>query len=160
MVAKALSKPKKVKRSAFYKLRHQVGLDRAAAADLCGVTERTISNWDVLGAPIIAMKLLHRYDRQDLSGIDGWKGWRFSRGALVKGKMRFLPHTLENLPYVFDVFNRFEAARIRYQQDGISLDDAASIMLGTGDHLLLTGETQGAGVSVSDNARALSETEQ
>jgi len=150
MVAKtSLAPAKKVKRpvrSAFYKLRHKVGLgDRAVAAEFCCVTERTITNWDSQGSPDIAMRLLGLYDKRDLSGVsDAWKGWKFSRGALIKGKMRFLPHSLQSLPYVFDVFNRLQAAKVRYEQDGISLEMAASIMLGHSQLPQLTDETQGA----------------
>lgn len=129
MVAKtSITKVKRPVRSAFYKLRHKVGLgNRLAAAEFCCVTERTITNWDSHGSPDIAIRLLRFYDKREL--YDDWKGWKFSRGALVKGKMRFLPRSLESLPYVFDVFNRLQALKLRYQQDGIPLEMAVSMML-------------------------------
>jgi hypothetical protein len=160
MVAKtsmiAVKKAKRPVRSAFYKLRHKVGLgDRSAAAEFCCVTERTITNWDSQGSPGIAIRLLQLYDKRDFSGIsEDWRGWKFSRGALVKGKMRFLPHSLESLPYVFDVFNRLQIARLRYEQEGISLETAAAIMLGASDLPKLTDSTQGEGVTTKELALA------
>jgi len=163
MVAKTsllpVKKAKRPVRSAFYKLRHKVGLgDRAAVAEFCCVTERTITNWDSQGSPDIAIRLLGLYDKRDLSGIsDDWKGWRFSRGALVKGKLRFLPQNLEHLPYVFDVFNRLQAAKLRYEQDGVSLEMVASIMFGFPQLQQLTDETQGAGLATKYEERSSAE---
>ena len=162
MVAKtsliSVKKAKRPVRSAFYKLRHKVGLgDLAAVAEFCCVTEDTITDWDSQGSPDIAIRLLGLYDKRDLSGVsDDWKGWKFSRGALVKGKMRFLPRSLQSLPHVFDVFNRLQAARLRYEQDGVSLEVAASIMFGLSQPAQLTDETQGAGLATryEEQARA------
>lgn len=123
---------RKPKPSSFQNLRLKVGLSQAAAADLCGVTVRTIRNWDVKGAPLMAMRLLHMYDRKSCSGIGpDWSGFMFSRGFLVNKRLglRFSPRGLERIPYLHEVFSRLEMARLRHQ-DGAGLDVVWAIVQG------------------------------
>jgi DNA-binding transcriptional regulator YiaG len=75
--------PKKNKKSEFAKFRSKFFLSIAQAAELFGVTERTIRNWDANGAPPIAMKLVAIYQR-DLSGYHpDWRGFKIG----VNGKL-------------------------------------------------------------------------
>lgn len=126
------NKKRKRKLSAFCKLRLKVGLDQARCADFCGVTVRTVQNWDLRGAPFAVERLLHMYDRQCLAGQGpGWAGWRFERGSLVNRRagLRFGPRTLERLPYLFEVFARFERVKLR-AQDGVGLDVLLAVLDG------------------------------
>lgn len=107
-------KTTKPKRSDFWKLRHKVGLggDAARCAELCGVTPRTIANWDTKGAPPMAMRLLHLYDRADLSGHGPeWAGWRMSRGRLMNSrlKLQFYPQNLRENANVCRQLGQLEA---------------------------------------------------
>ena len=86
-----------MKKSDFYRLRSRLGLSTQAVAELCGVTPRSVQNWDKHGAPIMAVKLLTIWDRQYV-GHPGWNGWMFSRGALMSGSLRFKPETLRGVP--------------------------------------------------------------
>lgn len=66
----------------FYKLRNKLGLSSAQAAELCGVTERTIKNWDTKGAPVTAMRLLPFRDRYHVP-FESREGFCFSRGVFL-----------------------------------------------------------------------------
>jgi len=119
---------RKPKPSPFQKLRLRVVLSVGACADLCGVTVPTVRRWDVEGAPLIAHRLLEIYDRQDLSGHEGWRGWRFSRGKLVCGRLSFHPRNLLLVPGLIDLSARVEAARVRHVYDGLPVDQCLSIV--------------------------------
>jgi DNA-binding transcriptional regulator YiaG len=124
-------KRKVPKPSSFKKLRLKVGLSVSACAELCGVTTRTVTNWDSKGSPLIAMRFLHIYDRDDLSGKGpGWDGWRFSRGKLCKGnKLAFSSRQLEFFPLYVDLYGRLEGAELRYR-DGLPLEASLQILFG------------------------------
>lgn len=124
-----VTKPKRKPRpSDFQRLRLRVSLSVEACAELCGVTVRTIQNWDAKGAPLIAMRLLHIYDRQDLGGHGSeWRGWRFSRGKLICGRLSFHPRNLRQVPHYVDLVGRLEGARLRYR-DGLPLHQVLSIV--------------------------------
>lgn len=119
---------KKPKPSSFHRLRLKCCLSVDACADLCGVSARSVWRWDTDGAPLIVHRLLEMYDRQDLSGHEGWRGWRFSRGKLVCGRLSFHPRNLRQVPHLVDVFNRVESARVRYVHDGLPVDQCLSIV--------------------------------
>lgn len=125
---------KKLKPSPFHVLRYQVGLgDLVQAAEFCGVTPRTIQNWDRKGAPFVAMRLLHLYDRKSCAGQGAdWSGWMFSRGLLINKRLglRFCPRSLERLPYLQEVFSRLEGARLRWREDGVGPDVVAYVLDG------------------------------
>ena len=121
---------KKPKPSAFQKLRLKVSLSIPDCAELCGVTVRTVRNWDAEGAPLIAMRFLHLYDRQDLAGHGpGWQGFKFSRGKLVCGRLSFTPRNLKQIPHYVDVYNRVQGARLRHDLDGLQPEQALAIVL-------------------------------
>ncbi len=83
----------RTRKSDFYRLRLQLALDQNNAANLAGVTLRTIRNWDKKGAPHIAMRLFYLWDKRAVRE-PGWEGWMFSRGALQRGKIRIKPQSL------------------------------------------------------------------
>jgi hypothetical protein len=73
------------------------------------------------------------YDRKSCSGQGAdWAGFMFSRGVLINKRLglRFTARGLERLPYLHEVFSRWEAARLRYQHDGISLEQAWRMLQG------------------------------
>lgn len=120
---------KKPKFSPFHRLRLRVCLSVDACADLCGVSVRSVQRWDIEGAPLIAHRLLEIYDRQDLGGHGpDWRGYRFSRGKLVCGRLQFTGRNLRQVPHLVDVFNRVESARVRYNLDGLPVDQCLSIV--------------------------------
>lgn len=86
----------------FKRLRLDAGLaDKQKAAKTCGVTERTIENWDRKGAPPMAERLLLLLNRRECAGAgEGWRGWLFSRGALLNSrlKIRLTPERLALWP--------------------------------------------------------------
>lgn len=98
---------RKPRKSEFYKLRYRLALNAERAADLCGVSIDEIETWDNEGAPLMAMRLLHLWDRKHV-GLDGWHGWMFSRGALICGRLRFRPETLKNYPLLLAKLSRLE----------------------------------------------------
>lgn len=107
------TKARKPKPSPFHRLRVKVGLaDKARCAELCGVTERTIENWDKKGAPFIAERLLHLYDKKDCGGVGpSWTGFLFSRGRLVNTRhgLIFDGDRLKLWPSVLRQLERLEA---------------------------------------------------
>lgn len=59
----------------FYALRLKAGFNcRAAAAEFCGVTEKSVRNWEKSGAPVTAIRLMGLLNG-DLSNMGG-KEWR------------------------------------------------------------------------------------
>ena len=121
-----------VKPGVFKNLRQRVMLTQEACAELCGVTKRTIRNWETHGAPEMALKFLHMYDRQDCSSHgSAWRGFKFSKGKLICGKLSFTPKNLKTVPYYVDVFNRVQAAKHRYELDGYPLEKCLSIVFGS-----------------------------
>lgn len=123
-------KSRKPRLSEFQKLRVKLALSTEACAELCGVTVRTIQNWDRKGSPAIAMRFLHLYDRQDLAGHgEDWRGFKFSRGKLVCGRLSFTPRNLKQVPHYVDVYNRLEGAKLRLG-DGLPPDQAIAIVFG------------------------------
>lgn len=131
-IAKGNTVGRRRKLSVFYKLRLRVGLDQERAAELCGVTTRTVQNWDTRGAPLVVERFLHMYDRTSLAGRGpGWEGWAFERGLLVhrRAGLRFGPRTLERLPYLFEVFERIERVKLRCQ-DGAGVDVLLAVLNG------------------------------
>jgi hypothetical protein len=119
-----------VKPGDFKRLRMRIQLSQEACADLCGVTLRAVRSWETQGAPLMAFKLLHIYDRQDLSGHPGWQGFRFSQGKLIYGKkLSFTPRNLKQVPHYVDVYNRVELARMRYHMDGYPIEKSIGIVL-------------------------------
>ncbi|MDD5033197.1 MAG: hypothetical protein PHE55_00435 [Methylococcaceae bacterium] len=107
-----MKKSKKIPRSDFYRLRLKTGLGNLdKAAELCGVTTRTIQNWDKKGAPATAMRLLQLYDRKYCSGIGPqWEGFCFSRGVLIHArlKLRFTPEGLKRWPQIISDLKKLE----------------------------------------------------
>lgn len=105
--------------------------DKIKCAEFYGVTVRTVTAWDIKGAPLIAMRLLHLYDRQDLSGLGSdWAGFRFSRGKLICGRLSFSPKNLKFLPHLVDLWGRVESAKIRLQ-DGLLAHEVWGIVAGS-----------------------------
>lgn len=118
----------KKKGTEFQKLRLRVCLTVEACAELLGVSVRTVQRWDRQDSPLLPKRFLHMYDRQDLSGHGhDWKGWRFSRGKLVSGRLSFIPRNLKQVPHYVDVYNRVEAAKVRLN-DGLPVDRCLSIV--------------------------------
>lgn len=129
---------RKPKPSAFQKLRLRVLLSVDACADLCGVSVRSVRRWDIEGAPLIVHRLLELYDRQDLSGHGpDWRGYRFSRGKLVCGRLHFTGRNLKEVPHLVEVFNMLQAAKIRLR-DGLPLERVASMVFDSPSFLQLT----------------------
>jgi len=80
--------------SEFYKLRRRLMISAEDAADLCGVTQRMIQNWDEKGAPVSAMRLLPFWGRYHVP-FRGWENFCFSRDVLLyRGRERFTPEYL------------------------------------------------------------------
>ncbi len=104
---------KRQAKSEFWKLRHKAGLgDKEKAAELCGVTVRTIENWDRKGATATATRLLHLWDRKECAGAGPeWAGFMFSRGKLVHArlKLHFTPERLKHWPEAMRQLERAEA---------------------------------------------------
>lgn len=91
--------------SEFYKLRRRLMISAEDAADLCGVTQRTIQNWDEKGAPVSAMRLLPFWDSYHVP-FRGWENFSFSRDVLLyRGRERFTPEYL--------IHNRERLERLR-----------------------------------------------
>jgi len=96
------------------------------------------------------MRFLHLYDRQDLAGQgQDWKGFKFSRGKLVCGRLSFTPRNLKMVPHYVDVYNRLEGAKLRFQ-DGLPLDQCLAIVFGSPAFALIPVLAAGEGRSSLD----------
>jgi transcriptional regulator with XRE-family HTH domain len=97
----AVMQPKKnhrrwVDREQFYVARHRAGLDVVSAADMLGVNERTIRNWEngTSAIPYAAFRLMRMAAGYQLLGKE-WEGWTLWRGLLWTPENRsFAPHEL------------------------------------------------------------------
>ncbi|WNV04074.1 hypothetical protein RP726_16880 [Candidatus Methylospira mobilis] len=76
---------RKRKKSDFYKLRIKLGISLEKTAELCGVTERSVQNWDSKGAPLMATRLLWYYDSKKINYPE-WRGWEFTRDGVLRNK--------------------------------------------------------------------------
>jgi len=56
---------RKPKKSDFSKLRIKLGISVEKTAELCGVTERSVQNWDIKGTPLMATRILCYYDSKN-----------------------------------------------------------------------------------------------
>lgn len=94
--------------SEFWKMRRKFYISNNDAAELFGVTPRTIRNWDRRGAPAWAMRELMIRDRC-LGGIHpawlgfriGWNGWLYGPHGL---KLR--PEALRHAGLFFGPWKR------------------------------------------------------
>jgi DNA-binding XRE family transcriptional regulator len=85
----------------LHELRHRAGyLDKKRLAQLCGVTERTVENWEKVGPPT-AVKTLLQVLAKDLEWMgQEWAGFRLYNGELLgpngewitPGMIRAFPH--------------------------------------------------------------------
>ncbi len=75
--------------------------DRKSAASFCGVSERTVRNWEKHGAPKAIVKLMTMAS-SDLSWIDKrWQGFRFYKGTLITDtNYPIYPGDLRAFPYL------------------------------------------------------------
>ncbi|MDD2760903.1 MAG: hypothetical protein PHH11_11485 [Methylomonas sp.] len=114
---KGAQRKRKRQVSDFYKLRSKLGLNLAQAAELCGVTERTIKNWDTKGAPVTAMRLLPFWDRYHIP-FEGWEGFCFSRGVLLfRGRERFTAESLKRHRDQLAILGMLETEKDRRQRE-------------------------------------------
>lgn len=97
---------RKPKKSDFYKLRNKLGISIEQTAELCGVTERSIQNWDSKGAPLMATRLLWYYDSKNIN-YPGWRGWEFTREGVLRNKRLKVSITPDWLSKYELVINRF-----------------------------------------------------
>ena len=97
----------------FHRLRMQAGLgDKQKCAELIGVTERTIANYDRQDSPTWAKKILHLYNTRDLAGIaPEWQGFTLSRGKLVNQRLKISlsAESLRHWPAIMEKLQRLEA---------------------------------------------------
>jgi hypothetical protein len=94
-----------------YDLRWRVaGMSYQVAADLCGVTTRTIRRWEKAGrCPVWFLTLCRAYggrlDALRDSG-DGWRGWRLVAGALVSPEgITYTPYEVNSIPWLWAMVN-------------------------------------------------------
>ena len=107
--------------SSFTYLRLLAGFpNRKSAADFCGVTERTIRNWEKNGAPEAVIKLM-TLASQELSWInDSWKNFRFYQGRLITDrKFPITPEDLRAFPYLLQAANARRPCNVFPGQTGI-----------------------------------------
>jgi hypothetical protein len=133
---------RKPKKSEFQKLRFQLGLSEVQCSEVLGVELEMVQLWD-LGdnAPDLALRFLKLYYRQDLSGHgQDWRGFRFSRGKLIFGRLSFNPRSLRQFPLYVEVFNRAQVASIRYSMDGLPLDQALEIVFSSQGFIKLSAD--------------------
>lgn len=133
---------KRPKPSAFKKLRTSLVLSPEKVAELLGVSLRTVQRWDIQGSPVWALRFLHLYDRKNLHGLgEEWRGFYISRGSLCIGRQRIPPRELKRLPLYIDVYNRLDAARMRYYQDSAPSSLCLGIVFGSPAYDLLANQT-------------------
>ena len=77
------------KRSSFYHTRSKLFLSPEIAGEILGYTLDQILEADWFGDRL-AEKYLLLHDRKEI-GIDGWRGWCFSRGVLRHGREQWRP---------------------------------------------------------------------
>jgi transcriptional regulator with XRE-family HTH domain len=109
---------KKKIRSAFYRLRTALGLKREAVAELCGVSLRTITNWDRDGAPETAMAVL-RLSSRDLGAFHpDWRGFTIGRNGKLYGpdRLQISAEHLRHYPAFIRQLERLEAEAHRQKQ--------------------------------------------
>lgn len=81
------------KKTSFYHLRNRIGLNDQRTADILGVSVEEVQRWTLEGAPAMAERFLCLWDSKEVN-VDGWQGFRFSRGVLMFKKRRWRPETL------------------------------------------------------------------
>lgn len=81
------------KKSSFYHVRNNAGINEQKAANILGVTLEDIKQFDIAGAPIMAERLLRLWDSKHI-GVEGWDGFLFSRGVLRYKNRRWTPTTI------------------------------------------------------------------
>lgn len=87
----------------FKYLRFEAGFNsREKAADFCGVTVRTVRNWERCGAPVMAVKLMGLL-AGDLSRFgEDWAGVRLEPDCVSTGKLDFVyPHEINAMRYLY-----------------------------------------------------------
>ncbi len=98
----------------FSRLRLAAGFpDRESAASFCGVTVRTVRNWERRGAPVYIVKLFQMAGG-DLAWVNrDWRGFRFHGKVLyTDGNYPVTPGDLRSLPYLKGVmFSRTSGGR-------------------------------------------------
>lgn len=101
------------KNTEFHRLRMAAGLgDKTKCAELIGVTERTIANYNRKDSPTWAKRIIQLYNLRDLAGIaPEWQGFTFSRGKLVNAKLKInlAPESLRHWPTIMEKLQRLEA---------------------------------------------------
>ena len=84
----------KRKKSEFYHVRYnKVGINQSIAAEILEVEVEQVKQWDIEGAPRMAIKLLLLWDRKHVNW-HGWDGWLFSRNRLLYKRKIFRPETI------------------------------------------------------------------
>jgi transcriptional regulator with XRE-family HTH domain len=116
---------KKKIRSPFYTLRTALGLKRDDVAELCGVSLRTITNWDRDNAPAMAMTIL-RLSSRDLGAFHpDWRGFTIGRNGKLYGpeRLQLSAEHLRHYPAFLRQLERLEAEAHRQKQSAPSLSD-------------------------------------
>jgi len=81
------------KKSSFWHTRKNIIPNNEAAAQLLGVDVSEIERMDKEGAPAIMERYILLWDKKHV-GDEDWRGWMFSRGALIHKNMRWRPEHL------------------------------------------------------------------
>jgi len=86
----------KPRNTSFYHTRfNRVKISQAKAAEILGCSIDEVQKYDDNGAPLMAERLLLLWDQKAV-GVDGWQGWRFSRGTLRYGRLQWRPDNIIN----------------------------------------------------------------
>lgn len=102
----------KRKKSDFLKWRERHGVALDQAAEWFAVCGRTIRNWDLKGAPPLAMRLIALAGRRDLSGFHpSWKGWIISHTGKMHGPGGVVIPGPRNLVSILDALRDYELLR-------------------------------------------------
>jgi transcriptional regulator with XRE-family HTH domain len=96
----------------FVKLRWQAGFQRKSLSEYLDVSERTVRNWEINGAPVAVVKLMHLLNN-DLSHLGGdWAGFYFYNGELMSPEGDYIrPGEIRASPYL-KMSNQFRAEEI------------------------------------------------
>lgn len=105
-------------RTKFQQWRKRYGVSIPDAAQLFGVTEKTIRNWDKREAPLLALRMVQIFER-DLSGLHStWKGISirpdgklYIVGAMVgsrSGTVGLTADHIRNYPAAINRLNQME----------------------------------------------------